>query len=210
VPSEAGAFAILVALIPGWWFVRQRERKTGDQRASALDELLQVLVAGVATTGVSVAALILWPWGIANWLVDVQRWLNEGQAYLQGNLRAIVVTAGLVLLAAILMAHLAAHWMPVPKRRLNDRSSMWVNALRANNTTHHKYISTELLDGRVFEGYLEGITPEGAADEQVMALGPPMFVKKDPSKNAEPYAADSLAVPLSQIKYAAVILRDPN
>lgn len=207
MPSEAGAFAILVALIPGWWFVRQRERKTGDLRASALDELLQVLVAGVATTGVSVAVLILWPWGMVNWLVDVQRWLKEGDAYLQGNLRAIVVTAGLVLLAAILMAHLAANWMPVPKRRLNDRSSMWVNALRADNRTHHKYISTELLDGRVFEGYLEGITPEGAADEQVMALGAPMFVKKDSSKNAEPYEADSLAVPLSQIKYAAVLLR---
>lgn len=207
MPTEAGAFAILIALIPGWWFVRQRERKTGDLRASALDELLQVLVAGVATTGVSLAVLILWPWGLAEWLVDVQRWLKDGDAYLQGNLRSVVLTAGLVLLAAVLMAHLAAQWVPVPTRRLNDRSSMWVNALRADNSTQHKYISTELLDGRVFEGYLEGITPEGAADEQVMALGAPMFVKKDSSRAARPYEADSLAIPLSQIKYAAVILR---
>ncbi|MHC6223059.1 DUF6338 family protein [Arthrobacter sp. MMS24-S77] len=206
MPSELGGFAVLVALIPGWWFVRQRERKVGDLRASSLDELLQVLVAGLATTGVSLSVLILWPWGRLGWLVDIPQWLSEGDSYLKGNLNTLVISAVLVLLTATATAHLAARVMPLPQRRLNDRSSMWVNALMAEDTKRHKYISAELLDGRVFEGYLEGITPDGAADEQVMALGSPLFVKKDPSKPAVPYSADRLALPLSQIKYAAVVL----
>jgi hypothetical protein len=210
LPGEAGAFLVLVALIPGWWFIRQREVRTGDQRASSLDELLQVLVAGLATTGISLAVLILWPWQRLSWLVDVQRLLREGDGYVQGNLGSMVLTAGAVLFVAILMAHSAAKWMPLPKRRLNDRSSMWVNALLADDAQHHKYISAELLDGRVFEGYLEGITPDGATDEQVMALGSPLFVKRNPSRNPEPYLADRLALPVSQLKYASVLLRDPE
>ncbi|MGK3958503.1 DUF6338 family protein [Arthrobacter sp. R4] len=207
MPGEAGAFLVLVALIPGWWFIRQRERRTGDQRASNLDELLQVLVAGLATTGISLSALILWPWERLAWLVDVPRLLREGDSYVPDNLASVVLTAGAVLLVAIAMAHGAALWMPLPKRRLNDRSSMWVNALLADDTKNHKYISAELIDGRVFEGYLEGITPEGAADEQVMALGAPLFVKQNPAKSAKSYSADRIALPVSQLKYAAVVLR---
>jgi hypothetical protein len=209
VPSEVGAFVVLVALIPGWWFTRQRERKTGDQRVSSLDELIQVLVAGLATTGVSVAALILWPWGRFAWIVDVERWLFDGDDYFKRNLKAFVLTSGLLLITAILVAHFAARWMPIPKKGLNDRSSMWVNALAADDK-RHKYISAELLDGRVFEGYLEGLTPDGAIDEQVIALGSPLFVKQDPTKQAEPYAVDRLALPVSQLKYAAVVLRAPE
>jgi hypothetical protein len=172
-----------------------------------LDELIQILVAGMATTGISLGALVLWPWGRFEWLVDPHRWLSEGDDYFKRNLSAIVLTSGLVLLVAIAMAHLAARWMPRPKPQFNDRSSMWVHAFAAEDT-RLKYVSAELLDGRVFEGYLEGFTPEGAVDEQVMALGAPLFVKKTPFKEAERYEVDRLALPLSQVKYAAVVLVD--
>lgn len=205
MPSETGVFLVLIALVPGWWFLRRRERVTGDQHSSNLDELLQVLVAGLATTGIPLAILLLWPTEhLPLWILNVEQWLAQGDSYLRGHLPALVLTSVAVLVTAILIAHTAANCWPSPRRTLNDRSSMWVNTIDTEGNPGHKYISTELQDGRVFEGYLFGITPDGPVDEQVLSIEKPIIIKSDSGEEGEPYPVDRVALPISQLRYVSV------
>lgn len=205
MPTEVGAFVILVALIPGWWFIRKRERVTGDQRVSSLDELLQVLVAGIATTGVPLAALLLLPEPDTRYIVDVRKWMSQGDTYVEQNLSQFVLTGVLVLVTAIGLAEVSARFWPSPRPMLNDRSSMWVNTIGVEKNPGHKYISAELQDGRVVEGYLFGITPDGPVDEQVLTLEKPISMKSTSADDAVPYPVDRIAIPLSQLKYVSVV-----
>ena len=59
LPSGLVAAAFLLSLIPGWWFLRRTESQRRPRQLSTLQEMLELVGVGIATTGLAIALGLL-------------------------------------------------------------------------------------------------------------------------------------------------------
>ena len=71
LPPDAVMFGLLLALVPGWVYLRLRSNVNAGLPRTGLDELLEVIAVGFATTGVAVALWALIPADISR-LADIR------------------------------------------------------------------------------------------------------------------------------------------
>ncbi len=193
-------------MVPGWLYIRLRERLRPPSAATGLSQLLEVAAVGLLTTGVSAFILALLPHRWLPWLVDVQAWARVGNDYLRQNVRAGVVSAAAVLGLASLVAvalHLAE------RRRSSDRfdpeSSVWGQALGVRPGGTVPWVGLQLRNGRLVEGVLHSLSlGQEDQDERDIALARPIRVT-DPGRPAHPVEIDRVVVPAREILHINVI-----
>jgi hypothetical protein len=207
VPGDIGGVLLLLALIPGWLYLRLQERLRPPSGTTGLGELLEVVAVGLATTGVSAVALALWPYRFAPILLDVDAWSAGGDAYLRDHVRPALGSLVAVLLLAVGIAY-GLYWLQ--QRRLptefRPQGNVWVHALGARPKGTVPWVGLQLDDGRLVEGVLHSYTLDGSTDERDVALSRPIRVTTQPGDAPQALGhLDRLIVPDRSIVHISVV-----
>ena len=207
LPSSIAVSVMLLALVPGWFHLRLRERLAPASTATGLSELLEVLAIGMATTGVSGAVLVFVPHHWLPFLVDVDSWAREGTIYLRSHVRDATLSGVAVLALALAIAYLL--YLPLRLTRpaeFRAQGSVWVHAIGARPKGRVPWVGIQLKDGKLVEGLLHSYSlSEGPLEERDVALGRPIRVSLAPGQPAECLDLDRLVVPGNAISYIAIV-----
>ena len=207
LPSSIAVSVMLLALVPGWFHLRLRERLAPASTATGLSELLEVLAIGMATTGVSGAVLIFVPHRWLPLLLDVDSWAREGTIYLRSHIRDATLSAVAVLTLALVIAYLL--YLPLRLTRpaeFRAQGSVWVHALGARPKGRVPWVGLQLKDGKLVEGLLHSCSlSEGPLEERDVALGRPIRVTLAQGQSARCLDLDRLVVPGNEISYIAIL-----
>lgn len=175
IPSGAFAAAVLLALIPGWVFLKLRERRDAALPRNGLDELLEIFAVGLSTTGAALLVWVLLPRGWTTWLVDPQALADSGTGVLANNVRQTALTVGLVLLLALLLAA-GASWVAGARTKSRfARVTVWTGAL-AEQDGKVRWMGLHLRDGRLIEGRLLAYPTGDGHERRDIALEAPIVV----------------------------------
>jgi hypothetical protein len=211
LPDSLGVLVIVLALVPGWLYLRLRERRRPPSSATGLSQLLQVVAAGLLTTGISVLVLSLVlsliPHRRLPWLIDLRAWGALGDDYLRHNVRNSVISVAVVLV----LASLAALALDRLQRsdssdRFHPESSVWGQALgnRPNGTV--PWVGLKLRDGPLVEGVLHSLSfGHEDQDERDIAITRPIRVTDEDGGSAREVEIDRVVVPGREIQYISVI-----
>ena len=206
-PATFTALLLVLALVPGWFHLHLIERVRPASRATGLNQLLEVVAVGVATTGVSVAATVLVPHRVVPFALDINAWATTGNAYLRWHLQAavwsLVLTFALALAMAYLLYRVRARGS-LEEFKAND--SVWMHAIGQRPVGTVPWITLGLSDDSVVEGSLLAYTTDEDAEKRDIALKRPIWITP-PNQSAAIELAnlDRVVVPESQIKHITVI-----
>src|SRR5688572_8239840 len=106
IPSGLGALLLVLALVPGWYYLRLTSRLRARTKTAGLQELMEIVSVGALTTGTAVLAVVLLPRGLHPWTLDVDQWASGGATYLRAHPRNTGWSVVTVLLLALLIATL--------------------------------------------------------------------------------------------------------
>jgi Family of unknown function (DUF6338) len=154
LPNAPFAFFILLALLPGWIFVRLAEKLGPRPDRSQLAELLELAAVGFSTLAVS--TLILTGLSLrVSWLFDVESWAHTRHNYLGNHLDAALLSTALtVLLSCILVVVL---WRILYGRRpagFRAGSSVWIECLAPAPRGMCNWVGVHRKDGSLVEGLM--------------------------------------------------------
>lgn len=209
LPTGLVAAALLLSLIPGWWFLRRTEACRRPRQLSSLQEVLELVGVGVLTSGLAVGlGLLIHP------QLVLDRDFPPGTP---GEVRMDVALVIGSLLAATLLAEAAARIMR--RGASTDESEMnvgpWWSVMRraAVPSGHLPCISLTLSDGTTIDGILHNYTWSPDSGHRDVALLRPIRitrpsvvvggVKNPPVVVDTPY--EHLIVPEAEIKHIALM-----
>lgn len=153
LPGSYLAAAFLLALVPGWTYLRLRARRDPSLPRTGLDQTLEMVAVGLMTTGLAAALWALLPASRTH-LLDITRLAgNGGGDYARAHVRQSVATLLVVLVVAELLAYALFHTLHRNRRRQFRRETVWVGAL-GHRPRGRPWIGVELRDGRLVEGWL--------------------------------------------------------
>ena len=203
-PTTLGALLLVLALVPGWIYLRLVERLQPPSGTSGLHQLLEVVAVGVATTGVSAIAVALVPHRLLPFLLDVAA-LAKDSAYLRFHARlavaSVAVVFGLAVLLAYLLYRVRARRLP---REFSNKQDVWVRSIGDRPKDRHPYVALHLVDGRTIEGPLHSFAIGIEAGKRDIALKGPIRIT-DPGQSPRHIPGmDRLVVPESKIGMIAV------
>jgi Family of unknown function (DUF6338) len=204
LPDGLVVLAIALALVPGWLYLRLRERSRPPSNATGLSELLEVAAVGLITTGFSVLVVSLLPHSWTPGLVDLEAWAHKGNDYLREHVRSTLVAAALVLGLASAIAFLLHK---LQQRATHDRfdahSSVWGKALQPHDGKG-RWISLQLRGGQLVEGLLHSASlGYESYDERDIALARPIRVTED-GRTVDKTDLDHVIVPGREIVHITV------
>ena len=207
-PATLGALLLVLALVPGWLYLRLVERLQPPSRTSGLHQLLEVLAVGVATTGVSAMAVVLIPHRLLPFVLDVPAWVAKGDGYLRMHVRPAASAVALVFAVAVLLAYglyrLRARRKPA---EFSSQGDVWIHSIGERPVGKHPYIGLQLNDGRLVEGPLHSFTFGAETGKRDIALSRPIRVTAKGGAAPQPLPnLDRLVVPESKIEMITVIL----
>jgi flagellar biogenesis protein FliO len=204
-PTTLGALLLVLALVPGWIYLRLVERLQPPSGTSGLHQLLEVLAVGVATTGVSAIAVVLVPHRLLPFTLDVAAWAKD-DAYLRPHARAAVASVAVVFGLAVLLAYLLYRLRALrTPREFSSQQDVWVRSIGSRPKGQHPYIGLHLADGQLIEGPLHSYTFGAEAGKRDIALSGPIRItaagQSTPHKHLN---LDRLVVPESKISLITV------
>lgn len=208
LPSGLAVALLLLSLVPGWAYLRLRERLRPQSRTGGIHELLEVLAVGLATTGVSAAFVAVAPHAWFPFLIDLDAWARGGNDYLRSHVRPVIVTGIFVLALAHFTAYLVYR---LQKLRLpaefRAQQSVWVHALGTRPKGKVPYVGVQLRDGLLIEGVLHSFSlDEAEMGERDVALQRPIRITaKRGERPSQLPNLDRLVVPGGSIDYITVI-----
>lgn len=205
IPSGAFAAALLVALIPGWVFLKLRERRDAALPRNGLDELLEIFAVGLSTTGAAVLAWLLLPRSSTGWLLDPQALADAGTGVLADNVRQTALTLAVVLLLALLLAAGAAWLAGARTKSRFARVTVWTGAL-AEEDDKVRWMGLHLRDGRLIEGRLLAYPTGDEHERRDIALEGPIFVTEASAGSAR-RRTDLSRVILNEIDIKSITVR---
>src|SRR6266851_1525455 len=128
LPNAPLALLALLALLPGWLFIRLAERRGPRPERSPLAELLELAAVGFSAVAVSALIVASLSFAIHPWLFDVRAWAHERHRYLGDHLGAALVSTALgITLSCVLVTLL---YLVIYGRRsagFKPGSSVWVD-----------------------------------------------------------------------------------
>lgn len=207
LPGGVGVGLLLLALVPGWLYLRLRERLRPPSGATGLTELLEVLAVGLATTGAGAAMLAFVPHRWLPFLLDVDAWARLGNDYLPQHIRSVVASVVAVFLVAVVIAYLLylVQRLQLPAE-FRPQGSVWVHALGARPNGRVPWVGLQLNDGRLVEGLLHSYSlTDGGMEERDVALQRPIRVSVRAGEEAQHLNLDRLIVSGREITYIAVV-----
>lgn len=169
LPGSWVAALLLVALIPGYAYLRLSEDARRPRDSSSLEELLEVLSVGLATTGVAVALFVLlWPGRVLDTLARATR-------HSPGDLRAVILLVSCIASLALGIACLASWTVRSLSRNKNSFApNVWDVTLGLRREQHLPYAVLDLKDSkRRIEGVLHSYTVLEGDHPRDIALSSP-------------------------------------
>jgi hypothetical protein len=206
-PATLGALLLVLALVPGWIYLRLVERLKPPTGTSGLHQLLEVLAVGVGTTGVSAMALALVPHGWLPFTLNLRIWAAKDGAYLRTHYRAATWSVALVFVVAVGLAYLLYGLRSIRRpAEFRSQGDVWVHSIGERPAGTHPYLGLQLKDGRLVEGPLHAYTFGAEAGKRDIALAKPIRITPAAGGEAiERPNLDRLIVPESALEYITVI-----
>lgn len=177
LPNVPFALFILLALLPGWVFVRLSERMGPRPERSSLAELLEL--AAVGFSALALAALIVAGLSLKgnSGLFNVESWAHTRHQYLGDHLgAALASTALMITLSCGLVIGL---WVVLYARRtagFKPGSSVWMDCLAPTPNGMCNYVGVYRRDGSLVEGLLFSFTAGPDDNPREISLKSPIRV----------------------------------
>jgi hypothetical protein len=205
-PTTFVALVIVLALVPGWFYLRLIERIERPRTSSTLHELLEVLAVGVATTGVSTLLFLLLPHSWLPFAVDVSKWGIKGNQYLKQHVRQSAAAAAIIFAASMMIAYALARVRARRRTAEFDRhDDVWNKALGRRPAGTHPFVGLKLKDGRLIEGSLKAFPLDSGEGPRDIALERPIRITPaDGGGRHTPPNVDRLIIDSSQLDYLMV------
>jgi hypothetical protein len=205
LPDGLVVLAIALALVPGWLYLRLRERSRPPSNATGLSELVEVAAVGLITTGLSALVLSLLPHTWLRGLVDIEAWAHEGNDYLREHVRSTLVTAAVVLgLASAIAFLLHTVQRGSARDRFDAQSSVWGKTMQPRDGKP-RWVSLQLRSGQLVEGQLHSLSlGYESYDERDIALARPIRVTEQ-GRTVDRADLDHVIVPGREIAHITVV-----
>lgn len=153
LPGSYLTAGFLLALVPGWTYLRLRSRRDPALPRTGLDQTLEVVAVGLMTTGLAAALWALLPASVTQ-LLDVARLAGDGGGdYARTHVRRGVATVLVVLVVAELLAYALFLAFHRDGKRQFRRETVWAGAL-GNRPPGRPWVGVDMRDGRLIEGWL--------------------------------------------------------
>lgn len=192
LPSTSFAVLLLVALIPGYAYLRLTEDARRPRKDSALEEFLEVLTVGLLTTGVAAVLFVLvWPEEVADTLRGASL---DSPETLRRTFLIFAAMAGLALGLACLGA-----WLTRRRGGGKYAPNVWSSTLGMRRDGHIPYVVLVLKDNdrpRI-QGVLHSYTTLDGDNPRDIALMSPKLSRNGSTWNA---AADYVVISAEEIR----------
>lgn len=166
-PGSVTAALLLLALVPGYLFLRLTESVRRPREDTALAEVLEVCAVGLGTTGVAVLV------GIYFWPNSVRR-LHDATLSDPGSIRfAAVAIVGTLAASLLISATLSVAVRGLSNERY-ARNGVWSATLGLSKPGHLPHAMVRLKDGRSIDGVLHAYTTVDGETPRDIALVAPI------------------------------------
>lgn len=177
IPANlVGLTLFVLAVAPGWVWVRVAEKRQVRPDRSSLLEAAELVVTGVIFTAVA-AALVA---GIGNrigWIPELRELTARGSTFAQDEPYRIGATAAIVFALSLATAYGTARLVYRGKdASLVPAGSVWRDVFGEGGKGRPIFVSAALEDGRVVEGYLYSYSTDSEGSDRDLALQAPIYV----------------------------------
>lgn len=206
IPSTlVGLVLFAASLGPGYFYVRETERRVARAERSQLLEAVELVVIGSLVT--TIVSMLVLTGTRAISLVDTSVLRREGAAYL-----LLHPLRGLSVLTAIFALSYGAAWAAAWAVHFRDwRSqrpgSVWRHVLGRDKKTHIAIATVELRDGRMVQGQIESYTLDPSAEPRELALRKPIRERLPGSTQEKIIDDDFLILGEQDLLYVATAFR---
>jgi len=205
-PVTITALLIVLALVPGWVYLRLVERLRPRSTDSPLNQLLEVLAVGAVTTGVSALVVSLLP---HRWLpitLDVDAWAAGGPDHLREHWQQAAITAAVIFALATIIAVGLYRLRALSKPAEFVSHANWVQSLGERPPNKAPYVGLHLEDGRLVEGELYSYSLDEDPTKRDITLAKPIRITADGTVEAQWLPGlDRLIVPAGKIALITVV-----
>ena len=171
-----GLLLFVLAVAPGWVWVRVAERRQVLPDRSTLLEAAQLVATGVVFTTAAAIAVLGIGTGVG-WLPDLREITAVGSTFLYEE----PYRSGLTLVAILGLSLVGAYGAARIVYRGQEPSlvpagSVWRDVFGEGGAGRPIFVSTTLVDGRVVDGYLYSYSTDADGGDQDLALQEPIHV----------------------------------
>jgi hypothetical protein len=204
IPGNGLAIVLMLALVPGWLYLRLRQRHSAAIQAPGLAQLLEVLAVGLATTGTAVLLFVVLPHRWLSFTVDLDAWADQGTEYARAYPRTLLTTGAGLLLVACAGSWLLDRGLRRQQSEIYLGPGVWVYALRERPKGKLPYLGVMLQDGTLAEGMLHSCSLE-ASEVRDVALSAPIRVTEPGGTAPRTVDVERLVLPERGIRYISVV-----
>jgi Family of unknown function (DUF6338) len=206
-PVTVTALLVVLALVPGWVYLRLVERLRPRSTGTPLNQLLEVVAVGGITTGLSAFLVAVLPHPWLPFLLDVGAWAERGPDYLRVHWRSAAGSVALIFGLATMIAvglYLARARSKEPEFVSHDN---WVQSLGVRPPDKAVWVGLELEeDGSLVEGQLYSYSLDDDPTKRNITLTKPIrFRQGRAGQIHEMPNLDRLIVPAGKITFISVI-----
>jgi hypothetical protein len=173
VPVSAAALVIAIGLVPGYLFLwlTAHVRKPGT--GTTVSELLEVLLVGVATTGITAAAFVI---ARPSLLRENAETFHHLEVASDGEIRSAIGTVVAILAISLGVAWLlaqCARWV-VSRRHSRYVPNVFDGTFNTKPTGHYPHVQITMLDGSTVGGPLLSFSNSDSDEERMISLKRPI------------------------------------
>ncbi len=208
-----GVLTVLLAVGPGYAFLRVVEPRRYRWEHSPLLELTELLIVGAASTAATMTVAVAIAAGLGE--VSWRSLLRDPSAYLRVRPGpTLAIFAGAVL-GSYILAHYAARFLYRDVEPLRSPGTVWTNAVEASRDANLVDLvrgavdppeglpvltTVELRDGRTVAGYLFDCSEEDDIGKRDLSLRAPIQVSADGTDDFVELLADFIVIPSAEIR----------
>ncbi len=209
LPNAPFPLLVLLALLPGWLFIRLAERRGPRPERSSLAEFLELAAVGFSAVVVSALIVAGLSFVIHPWLFNVKAWAHERQQYLGDHLGAALISIALGIVLSCLLVVLL--YLVIYGRRsagFKPGSSVWVDCLGDAPRDMQNWLGVHRRDGSLVEGLLLSYPAGPDKDVKEISLSKPIRLTP---KDGTPFdlPIDRVVIPGEEIT-AITVVRVPK
>jgi hypothetical protein len=183
IPSSVTALALLiVAIAPGYAFLRVSEQRSIRPQRSPLVETADLICVGAV--GTAIAAIVIFGIGRAapGLFLDLGPWAEGGSKYLSAHAWQALSSAGATMIASVAISAGLGGLSGKSRRGRIQPGSVWDEVFRPLHYAQPPFLAVELKDGRLIEGFASVFSTEESASRE-LALQAPLFMQNRDRKD---------------------------